>query len=131
MSGVEQWAVSPCQNCKNRKFGCHADCKKYAEYKAQVDKNKNDYKSANHFVPSYQKGVHMIELTLGKLLKNYRTNNALTSQEVADKLKLSRTRYSQIENGAKDLSPTTIRKIAELLNRKPSEIIKLKGDKNA
>ena len=28
MSGVEQWAISPCQNCKNRKLGCHGECKK-------------------------------------------------------------------------------------------------------
>lgn len=53
MSGVEQWAISPCQNCKERHLGCHGGCKKYAEYKAQAEKNKDAYHKANHDILSY------------------------------------------------------------------------------
>ena len=53
MSGVEQWAISPCQNCKNRKLGCHGECKKYADFKAQAEKNKDAYHKANHDILSY------------------------------------------------------------------------------
>lgn len=53
MSGVEQWAISPCKDCKNRKLGCHGECKKYAEFKAQAKKNKDAYHKANHDILSY------------------------------------------------------------------------------
>lgn len=74
----------------------------------------------------------MNKITLGKLLKNYRTNNALTSEQVANQLSITRTRYSQIENNrVVGLSPRTIRKIADLLKLQPSIIVKMIGDKNA
>lgn len=53
MSDVEQWAVCPCKDCKERHLGCHGGCKKYAEYKAQVEKNKDAYHKANHDILSY------------------------------------------------------------------------------
>ena len=53
MSGIEQWAISPCKDCKNRKLGCHGECKKYAEFKAQAEKNKDAYHKANHDILSY------------------------------------------------------------------------------
>ena len=74
----------------------------------------------------------MQEITIGKMLKNYRTINALTSEQVANQLSITRTRYSQIENNrVVGLSPRTIRKIADLLKLQPSIIVKIIGDKNA
>ena len=48
MSGVEQWAISPCKDCKERHSGCHAGCKKYAEYRKQIKKNKDKYHDEKH-----------------------------------------------------------------------------------
>ena len=53
MSGVEQWAISPCKDCKERHLGCHAGCKKYAEFKAKAEKNKDAYHKTNHDILSY------------------------------------------------------------------------------
>ena len=30
----------PCLNCENRKMGCHSSCKKYAEFKRNIDEKK-------------------------------------------------------------------------------------------
>lgn len=30
----------PCYNCEDRKSGCHADCKKYLEWRANLDENR-------------------------------------------------------------------------------------------
>lgn len=55
MSGVEQWAISPCKDCKNRKLGCHGECKKYSEFKAKIEEKKKIYKKINHFIPLFKK----------------------------------------------------------------------------
>lgn len=69
-------------------------------------------------------------ISLGQVLKNYRTNNALTSQEMADKLNICRSYYSSIEHDKlKKLSPRLIRKIASELNQDIKLIVKLqKGE---
>ena len=48
MKGLEQWAIGPCKDCKDRRLGCHGECKKYAEYKAKIEENKKIYKKRNH-----------------------------------------------------------------------------------
>ena len=44
---------SNCKDCKNRKVGCHADCKKYLnwkkEYDAQVKQAKQIRNTHNNF----------------------------------------------------------------------------------
>lgn len=70
-------------------------------------------------------------ISLGKVLKNYRKNNAFTSQEMADKLGICRSYYSLIENDKTktDLSPKLIRRIAGELNQDIKLIVKLqKGE---
>lgn len=47
MKGVEQWAISPCKDCKERHLGCHTGCKKYAEFKAKIEENKKKHKRIN------------------------------------------------------------------------------------
>lgn len=69
-------------------------------------------------------------VSLGKVLKNFRTNNALSSQEMADKLGVCRPYYSQLEHDKlKTISPKLIRRIAAELNQDIKLIVKLqKGE---
>ena len=99
MSGVEQWAISPCQNYKNRKLGCHGECKKYSEFKAKIEERKKIYKKINHFIP-------LLKIEKGEPCKKSQWKNAqklshqqcINSEQVANQLSITRTRYSQIEN---------------------------------
>ena len=50
MSGVEQWAISPCKDCEERHLGCQGSCEKYKAYKEQIKKNKEAYHRANHHI---------------------------------------------------------------------------------
>lgn len=34
---IKRKIPNPCQNCTDRKVGCHVGCKRETEYKAQVD----------------------------------------------------------------------------------------------
>ena len=42
---------SPCKDCKDRKIGCHEDCKEYLDYRAKIDATteniKNEKKPSN------------------------------------------------------------------------------------
>ena len=49
-------------------------------------------------------------------LETIRMNNKLTHQNVADKVNISRQYYGMIENGERDPSVSTAKKIGSLLN---------------
>ena len=55
-------------------------------------------------------------------LKQIRKNNKLTHQDMAEKLKISKAFYWQIENGKRRLSYLMAVKIAKIFNMKPDEI---------
>lgn len=55
-------------------------------------------------------------------LKKIRKNNKLTHQDMAEKLKISKAFYWQIENGKRRLSYLMAVKIAKIFNKKPDEI---------
>lgn len=70
-----------------------------------------------------------MKVNLGKLLKKYRNDQALTQQQMAVKIGINRCLYTQIENGKKNISNTTIQKIAYVLKMNPSSIVDLlKGE---
>ena len=55
-------------------------------------------------------------------LKQIRKNNKITHQDMAEKLKISKAFYWQIENGKRRLSYLMAVKIAKIFNMKPDEI---------
>ena len=57
-------------------------------------------------------------------LKLLRVREKLSAQQLADKLKISRTSYCAIENGTKNPSWTTIKKIADYFQLKTVEDLK-------
>lgn len=51
-------SFSVCYNCSERAVGCHADCKKYAQFKSKLyDLKKRDraYKAVDDLVASMQR----------------------------------------------------------------------------
>lgn len=70
-----------------------------------------------------------MKIELGELLKKYRNDQALTQQQMAARIGINRCLYTQIENGKKNISNTTIQKIAYVLKMNPSSIVDLlKGE---
>ena len=57
-------------------------------------------------------------------LKLLRVRENLSAQQIADKLKISRTSYCAIENGSKNPSWTTTKKIADYFQLKTVEELK-------
>jgi len=64
-----------------------------------------------------------LEETFGKIVKNIRCQKGLSQDELSEKTGLDRTFISQIENGQRNPSLSTILKISEGLNIKPSALI--------
>jgi len=61
---------------------------------------------------------------IGSKLKATRRLKDLTQQEVAAKVGISRTYYSQIENGERDPAVSIMRKIAKSLDVEIADILK-------
>lgn len=57
-----------------------------------------------------------------KKLKELRLKNEYTSQMMADKLKISKSFYSQIETGTRKLTYKRAIQIANIFNKKPDYI---------
>ena len=55
-------------------------------------------------------------------LEEYRKNNKLSCQDMADKLNISKSFYWQIEKGKRRLSYATACEIAKIFNVKPDAI---------
>lgn len=60
--------------------------------------------------------------TTGKLIKKYRGNKSISL--LSNEIELSKSIWSEVEKGNKDLQLTTLWRIAEGLNIKPSELLK-------
>ena len=60
---------------------------------------------------------------IGKNLKELRTLNALTQEELAEKAKITATALSRIERNEAEPRPKTLRKLAEALGVSPAELI--------
>ena len=63
-------------------------------------------------------------MRIGKKLQAARKLKDLTQQDVADNVGISRTYYSQIENGERDPATTIITSIAKTLGVDISDILK-------
>lgn len=61
---------------------------------------------------------------IGSKLQAARKLKGLTQQEVADRVGISRTYYSQIENGDRDPATTVITNIAKALDVNIADILK-------
>ena len=51
----------PCKGCSDRRVGCHGDCQKYSEYKAELDGEKTVAKNAcvnDHKTSDYEYRRH-------------------------------------------------------------------------
>ena len=44
----------PCRNCTKRHIGCHAGCKDYADYKAELEKQREYTKKFKYIDPMNQ-----------------------------------------------------------------------------
>ncbi len=58
-------------------------------------------------------------MTIGKLIRSYRTSNELTAQAVAEILEVNRSFITNIENGRKHISLEMVLKIAKKLKESP------------
>ena len=68
-------------------------------------------------------------MKLKDLLRNYRTDHALTQEQAATVIGINRCLYNQIEKGKENIGNRTIQKIAKALNIKPNYIVDmLKGE---
>jgi len=60
--------------------------------------------------------------------REYRIKSGLTQQELADKLNISKTHISNIENGLKDPSVKLLVHMAAALNTCPCNLLDFPGD---
>ena len=63
-------------------------------------------------------------IKLGNIIKEKRKGTGLSQENFANKIGIDRTYYSAIENGKHNLSILQIKKIADGLNIKLSELLK-------
>jgi transcriptional regulator with XRE-family HTH domain len=62
---------------------------------------------------------------IGNILKELRTNKGLTQEQLSGLAVLDRTHYSKLERGLRSPTIETLFKIANALDMKPHEIIKI------
>lgn len=67
----------------------------------------------------------MNENKLGLYLKRWRKNHTMTQEEFANKCGITRQTLNYIENGNKNVSVRTLKKIAVILHRTPFFLISL------
>lgn len=68
-------------------------------------------------------------MELAELLRKRRADQALTQEQMAFRVGINRSLYTQIENGKKDISNKTIQKLAKTLKVEPSAIVEMiKGE---
>ena len=73
-----------------------------------------------------EKGVQLMKITIGQVLKDKRINLNLNCSEMAKKIGISRMTYYRIENDMTNhISFTTKSKIANVLNKNIEYVINL------
>jgi len=84
-----------------------SDLQKYIE----IRKKKNP-----EFAESYESGYE--EFKIGVLLREARRKSGLTQEELARRIKTTKSAISRIENHAEDIKLSTIERVATALGRK-------------
>lgn len=87
----------------------------------KFEKFRNDFiakqsKKDTEYSKKYWKGYE--DFKIGALLKQARTKAGLTQEEVANKLKTTRSAVSRMENHATDVKLSTLEKFADALGKK-------------
>ena len=87
----------------------------------KFDKYRDDFiakekQNSSSFADKYWEGYE--EFKIGVLLKQARTERGMTQEEVAKKLKTTRSAISRMENHSKDVKLSTLEKFAEALGKK-------------
>ncbi len=63
-----------------------------------------------------------LQKTLGEVIKNYRLNKSIS--KLSNEIDLSKSIWSELEKGGKDIQFSTLWRIAEALDVRPSAILK-------
>ena len=74
-------------------------------------RKKTDKRFAKGFEAGYQ------EFKIGYLLRNARRKSGITQDELARRLRTSKSAISRIENHAEDIRVSTLKKVAEALGK--------------
>lgn len=69
----------------------------------------------------------MNEITFRTFIKNLRREHNLTQQQLADMLNITQTPISRWENGEREVSLTTMNRIARIFNLSYEDIIDMAG----
>ncbi len=84
-----------------------SDLRKYIERRKKKDPD---------FAESYESGYN--DLKIGVLLREARKKSGLTQEELARRLKTTKSAISRIKNHAEDIKLSTIEKVAKALRKK-------------
>ena len=76
----------------------------------------NRKKKDSEFAESYESGYK--EFKIGVLLREAREKSGLTQEELARRVKTTKSAISRIENHAEDIKLSTIEKVAKALRKK-------------
>jgi transcriptional regulator with XRE-family HTH domain len=68
--------------------------------------------------------MEIVRLAFGRRLRDLRTEQHLSQEELADKAGLDRTYISSCERGKRNISLENIYRLAEALNTRPEELFK-------
>ena len=86
-----------------------SDLQKYIK-----NRKKNDFEFALGFDEGYE------EFKIGLILRNVREQSGMTQEELAKKIKTTKSAISRIENHAEDIKLSTLTRVAEALGKKIS-----------
>jgi len=82
------------------------DVDRYVEKRKKIDKE---------FAENYDSGYE--EFKIGYLLKNARNKSGITQDELARRLRTSKSAISRIENHAEDIRLSTLKRVAKALGK--------------
>lgn len=83
-----------------------SDLKKYIKKRKKVDPD---------FALGFDEGYE--EFKIGVILKEIRKSSGLTQEELAKKIKTTKSAISRIENHAEDIKLSTLKKVANALGK--------------
>ena len=86
-----------------------SDLQKYIKNRKKID---------SEFALGFDEGYE--EFKIGLVLKNAREESGLTQEELAKKIKTTKSAISRIENHAKDIKLSTLTRVAGALGKKVS-----------
>ena len=74
---------------------------------------------------NYLETLNKGPLTLGDIVHSIRTSEGMTQNDLAEKLGISKSHLSDIENGRKTVSPERAMKFAEILGYSKKQFVRL------